>query len=98
MTDLTPLEQLRVAMQDIEDARRTVLCPPDLKDHVEAAIEQLGLSGAWTVQVSRFTAGGKIFVLDPNAIEANFRQAGLRALRDPRVDPEPPIQAEEWRP
>ncbi|WP_027947202.1 hypothetical protein [Amycolatopsis taiwanensis] len=93
MAGLNPLENLRVAMQELEDSRRVVICSPEWESRVKTMIDAYGIGGLWSVQVNRFIGDDKLVIVDPNAMEAAHRQAMQRAARDFRFDPNPPPHA-----
>jgi hypothetical protein len=99
MDGLNPLESLRIAMQEIEDSRRIVICSPEWESRVKAMIDVYGIGGLWSVEVNRLIGDDKLLVIDPNAMEAAQRQALQRATRDFRFDPTPsPYEAQngDW--
>lgn len=84
---LTPMEQLRVALQDIEDSRRVVMCSPEWESRLKTMIDARNLGGLWTVTASRIMPDDMIVIMDPSAIEAGLRQTLQRSWRDFRLGP-----------
>lgn len=79
------LEEIRFHMQVALDARRTLLCEPDQVTAVQAAVDQLGVGGTFTVKASPVCPAGKLLVLDEQAMEASWRQTVQRAGRGIRL-------------
>lgn len=67
-------EEMRFVAQVTADAERTLLCEPSRVEAVQAAVDELGLTATFTVQPSPVCPPGKILVLDPQAMEASWRQ------------------------
>ncbi|MBM0257372.1 hypothetical protein [Micromonospora sp. 4G55] len=74
----TPLDDLRFWMQTIEDARRTVMCPPGMGEQVRAMADRYGVGGMYDVHDSAECPEGHILVIDHHALEASTRQAVQR--------------------
>lgn len=85
------LTEVRFWSQVIGDAKRTVLCPPDLESRCKGYVDARGLAGLITVKASRACPPNQILVIDEQAIEADMREFLARPIRI-RFDPE------EWRP
>lgn len=79
------LDDIRLLMQEAEDAHRTLVCQPDREHAVRAAVDQLGATGIFTVKASSVCPPGKILVLDEQAIEASWRQTVQRASHGIRL-------------
>lgn len=86
---MTAWDDLRTARDDIrfwqqvaEDARRTIICSPELESRVKTRLAALGLSDLHDVRVSRFVPEDHLYVADLNAIEASNNQALARAMRE----------------
>lgn len=64
------LTEVRFWAQVIGDAKRTVLCPPDLESRCKGYVDARGLSGIITVVASPGCPPDQIFVIDTPAIQA----------------------------
>jgi hypothetical protein len=73
------LDEIRFLMQAHADSQRTLMCTPDQAPAVQAAVDQLGVGGTFTVKASPVCPPGKILVLDEQALEASWRQTIQRA-------------------
>ena len=78
MTDLIPLENLRLWMQELHDSERTVVCSPELESRVKTMVALSATPGLFDVRVMPGMADSQVIVVDHNAVEASTRQALLR--------------------
>lgn len=78
VTELNPMETLQLVMQEINDMRRTVICPPHLVEQIEAIIAEQHLSGVITVKSSTLLPKGCMYILDDNALDAHINQSAQR--------------------
>lgn len=78
MSDLTPLENLRLCMQELNDSERTIICSPELESRVKTMVAQSATPGLFDVRVMPGSPDTVVYVLDHNAAEATTRQALLR--------------------
>lgn len=69
---LTPLEEVRFALQVLEDSRRVVVCSAHDQLACELATADFPLV---EVQVSPLLDPGTVYILDPNGIDASLREA-----------------------
>lgn len=76
MTDV--LTEIRFWSQVIGDAKRTVICPPDLESRCKGYVAARGLEHRITVLANQFCPPNQLFVIDGNAVEASVRQSLLR--------------------
>lgn len=67
-------DELRFTTQVMNDARRTLLCEPDMANVVRALIEAMGAAGTFEVRSSSACPSGKILVLDEQALTAAENQ------------------------
>lgn len=72
------LDDIRFYQQVIEDARRTVICSPDLESRVKAHLDVHGLTDAWDVVVNPYLCDDHLYVVDHNALEAAARESVQR--------------------
>lgn len=73
------LDEIRFLLQVHADSQRTLICQPNRAPAVQAAVDQLGATDAFTVKASQVCPPGKILVLDEQALEASWRQTIQRA-------------------
>ena len=71
---MSALDDVYFFGQVLKDMERVVICSPDLESRVKSRIAALGLENLWTVQVQVSLPDGKLFIVDPNAVEALCRQ------------------------
>jgi hypothetical protein len=82
---MTPLDELKFWHQIMGDARRTIVCAPDLESRIKCGLETRGLAGLVTVQVSRNLPDERqVFIVDEQAIAAATNQAIARMGRQSR--------------
>lgn len=77
-------DELRFAMQVVNDAKRTLICEPGMADEVRSLIESMGASATFDVKVSAYSPPGQIVVLDEQALTASANQTFQRAAREIR--------------
>lgn len=82
--DLTPLERIRLAMQDIEDSKRTVWCNPEWESRIKTMADVRSVGGLFNVVASKSCPEDTVYVVDENAMEAQFRQSLQRSLNESR--------------
>lgn len=75
------LTELRFWAQVTGDARRTIICPPDLESRIKGWLSARGLLGFHAVEVHEYMPDGRIFVVDQGAINAYMAQAMNRPIR-----------------
>lgn len=92
MDKLTPLEQLRLAMRDLEDSKRTVWCNPEWESRIKTMADVRNVGGLFNVVASDACPEDRVYVVDENAMEAQFRQGLQRSLNEALF-----IQP-DWRP
>ncbi|MWA08705.1 hypothetical protein [Streptomyces sp. BA2] len=75
MTDVEKLlTDIRFYDQVLGDARRTILCPPDLVDSVKAVVEARDVGGLYQVKASPCCPEGRLIVIDEQGLEAAMRE------------------------
>jgi hypothetical protein len=79
------LTEVRFWAQVIGDAKRTVMCSPDLESRCKGYVDARGLSGLITVKASRYVPENQIFVIDDGAVAATI----ARPVK-PRTQQKPP--------
>lgn len=62
------LENVRVAMAEIEKAKRVILAPPELVEQVRAIVEASPAPGLLEVRSSEIMPKGQVIILDPNML------------------------------
>ncbi|GAB3166936.1 hypothetical protein GCM10027059_26670 [Myceligenerans halotolerans] len=70
---MSMLDDVRFWAQVYEDSRRTLIVPPDLESRAVETVKARGLEGIVTVRVSRWLPAGMVFLIDEQAIEADWR-------------------------
>ena len=73
------LTEVRFWAQVLTDAKRTVLCPPDLESRCKGYVDARGLSHLITVTASQFVPDGRLYVMDEGAIQAELNRPRRRA-------------------
>lgn len=90
--DLTPLERIQLVMQDIEDSKRTVWCNPEWESRIKTMADVRNVGGLLNVVASSACPEDTVYVVDSNAMEAQFRQSLQRTLNESsyfKPDPRP---------
>ncbi|GAA4439494.1 hypothetical protein [Phytohabitans houttuyneae] len=64
-----------------QEAKRTILCPPDQATRVRWLIDQAGIADILTVVESQWVPAGTLLVVDQQAIEAEFQEDLRRPFR-----------------
>ena len=78
-----PLTELRFWQQVIGDARRTVLCPPEMESRCKGYVDARGLGGVITVKASPVCPDDRLYVMDEQALMASVnRPLRLGMIRD----------------
>ena len=75
------LTEVRFWAQVIGDARRTVLCPPDLESRIKGWVDARGMGGIIRVMASPFCPKGSIYVIDDGATAASLNQSVQRSIK-----------------
>lgn len=75
MAGMGVLDGLRFWAQVTDDARRTVVCSPDMESRVKGWVETRGLGGVFTVKASPVCPDDRVLLLDEEAIDAAFRES-----------------------
>lgn len=65
-------DDIQIAMMEMEESRRVVVCAVEDKLLCE---EALGDNPLVTIQVSPLMCAGTVVVIDPNSMEASFRES-----------------------
>src|SRR5690348_17024114 len=66
-------DEVRFWAQVIGDARRTIVCSPELESRLKMSIAARGLDGIYTVEVSRFVPDNRVIIIDQQAIDSLSR-------------------------
>jgi hypothetical protein len=80
VAELTPMENLKVWLQDLIDSERTIMCSPEWESRIKSMIAASPCAGLWTVDVMPGMGDDQFWVLDHNALEASVRQSMQRAV------------------
>ena len=88
---LTPLENLRVWLQDLIDSKLIIICSPEWESLVKCLIAASPVPGLWDVQVMPGMPDNVLYVLDPNAAEALVRQTFQTMKMPPLYEPDVPL-------
>ena len=67
--------EVRFWAQVVGDARRTIICPPDLESRIKGWLSARDLLGFHTVEVNEYMPADRIFVVDQGALDAYMAQA-----------------------
>lgn len=73
MSDM--LTEVKFWAQVMTDAKRTVICSPDLESRVKGWVDARDMGGLITVHVNPCCPEGRILILDEGAIQASRNQA-----------------------
>ena len=68
------LTEVRFWAQVTGDARRTIVCSPDLESRVMGWLAARGLRNFHTVLASRLCPDDRVYIVDRQAIEADLNQ------------------------
>lgn len=66
------LDEVRFWSQVVGDAKRTIVCPPDLESRVKGYIDARGMSGILTVVANPYCPPETIMIIDEQAIAATL--------------------------
>lgn len=75
------LTEVRFWAQVVNDARRTIICSPELESRVKGWLGARDLLGFHTVEVNEYMPDERIFVVDQGALDAYMAQAMNRPIR-----------------
>ena len=76
-----PLTELRFWQQVIGDARRTVLCPPEMESRCKGYVDARGLGGVITVKASPVCPDDRLYVMDEQALMRGWSHDGQPVRR-----------------
>ncbi len=82
MGELSPIDRLRVVLQDLIDSQRTIMCSPELESRIKTMVAASPAPGLWKVDVMSGMPDTVLFVLDHHALDAANRQA-LQTMKWP---------------
>jgi hypothetical protein len=71
MSDM--LTDIRFWAQIMDDARRTVLCSPDLESRIKGIVDSYGAGGFITVLASPYVPDDKVYIVNEAGIRAAWR-------------------------
>ena len=74
------LTEMRFWAQVIGDAKRTVICPPDLESRCKGYVDARGLGYLITVKPSPYCPPNQILVLDEQALQASMNEMLARPI------------------
>lgn len=75
------LTEVQFWAQVIGDAKRTVMCPPDLESCCKGYVEARGLGGIITVKASPAVPDNQLYVIDTGALAASLAELTSRPIR-----------------
>lgn len=75
MTGMGMLDEVRFWAQVTGDAKRTVVCSPDMESRVKGWVDARGLGGVLTVKASPVCPDDRVLLVDEQAIDAAFRES-----------------------
>lgn len=75
------LTEVKFWSQVFGDAKRTILCPPDLESRVKGYIAARGMGGVLTVEASPVCPPEQIIVIDEQGMTADFWAAAAQPIR-----------------
>lgn len=75
------LTEIRFWAPVVNDAKRTIVCPPDLESRVKGWLSARDLLGFHAVEVNEYMPAEQIFVVDKGALDAYMAQVMNRPLR-----------------
>jgi hypothetical protein len=85
-----PLTEVHFWAQVIGDAKRTVICSPDLESRVKGWVEARGMGGIITVQAGPFVPDNRLYIIDTPALDASLQQSIQEGIRNWRPTSEWP--------
>lgn len=68
------LTEVRFWAQVMTDAKRTVICPPDLESRCKGYVGARGLGHLITVMASPFAPENTLYVIDEGAMQAELNR------------------------
>ncbi|MGH9252638.1 MAG: hypothetical protein ACRD0W_24445 [Acidimicrobiales bacterium] len=77
MAEVDMLTEIRFWSQVIGDAKRIILCSPELESRVKSWIDARGMGGVLTVKASRGCPDDRIFIIDQGAMAATMAKFAL---------------------
>jgi hypothetical protein len=80
------LTEVRFWAQVMGDAKRTVICNPDLESRVKGWIDARGMGGLITVQATPVCPIDRTYIVDDAALQAAYNEVMQR-----------PIKIDYWR-
>lgn len=75
------LTEIRFWAQVIGDAKRIVICNPDLESRVKGWVDARGMSGLITVQATPICPIDRCYIVDEQAIQAAFDEVISRPIK-----------------
>lgn len=66
------LTEVRFWSMVATNAKRTVMCSPEMESRCKGYVDARGLSGLITVKASRAVPDDRVFVIDEGAVEATL--------------------------
>jgi hypothetical protein len=73
--------EIRFWAQVAGDARRTIVCPPDLESRIKGWLSARDMLGFHAVEVNQYMPADRIFVVDQGVLDAYMAQAMNRPIR-----------------
>lgn len=75
------LTEVQFWAQVMTDAKRTVLCSPDLESRLKGYVDARGMGGLITVVASPGCPDGQLFVVDEQAMRASRNEQLAKPIR-----------------
>lgn len=63
------LTEVKFWAQVVNDAKRTVLCAPDLESRIKGLVDARGMGGIITVKASPAVPGDRLYVVDGSVLQ-----------------------------
>lgn len=74
MGGMSMLDEVRFWAQVTGDAKRTVVCSPDMESRVKGWVDARGVGAVLTVKASPVCPDGRVLVIDEQAVAAAWRE------------------------
>lgn len=75
------LTEIRFWTQVMGDAKRTVICNPDLESRVKGWIDARGMGGLITVQATPICPINRTYIVDEQALQASLNEVLSRPIK-----------------
>ena len=75
------LTEIRFWQQVMTDAKRTVMCSPEMESRCKGYVAARGLAGLITIKASPAVPDDKLLVIDEQALAADWAEMTARPIR-----------------